>query len=139
MKKLVLFILLFLPITLFAPSDTVWLTIEQVKPINPYKPLAEAVSVVESNQNAFAVNEEEQAYGMYQIRQCKLDDFNAAQGTDYTLLDLFDVELSSQIFYWHCGQYSPYDFETIARAWNGSGEMTTVYWRKVERELNEQS
>ena len=135
MKKLVLFILLFLPITLFAPSDPVWLTIEQVKPINPYIPLLEAVSVVESNQNAFAVNEEEQAYGMYQIRQCKLDDFNAAHRTKYVLADLFDVSLSEGVFYWHCGQYSPYDFETIARAWNGSGEMTKIYWEKVELEL----
>jgi hypothetical protein len=135
MKKLALFIVLFLPITLLAPSDPVWFALEQIEPINPYIPLLEAVSVVESNQNAFAVNEEEQAYGMYQIRQCKLDDYNKANETTYILTDLFNETISENIFFWHCNQYSPYDFETIARTWNGSGEMTTVYWKKVEREL----
>jgi hypothetical protein len=136
MKKLALFILLFLPITLFAPSNPKEITIEQMKPINPHIPLMEAMSVVESNQNAFAVNIEEQAYGLLQIRQCKLDDYNKAVGKNYNLTDLFNTELSKIIFYWHCGQYSPYDFETIARVWNGSGEMTKVYWEKVKRELN---
>ena len=135
MKKLALFILLFLPITLFAPSNQHWLTIEQVKPINPYIPLVQAMSVVESNQNMFAINEEEQAYGILQIRQCKLDDYNKARGTEFVLVDLFDAKLSESIFHWHCGQFSLHDFETIARAWNGSGEMTKVYWNKVEREL----
>ena len=134
MKKLCLFLLLLLPLKLFGPKAPA-VTVVELSPINPYKPLAEAVSVVESFKNAFAVNVEEQAYGMYQIRQCKLDDFNDAHGTKYVLADLFDVCLSERIFYWHCGQYSPYDFETIARAWNGSGEMTKVYWNKVEREL----
>ena len=134
MKKLCLFLLLLLPLKLFAPEAPA-VTVVELSPINPYKPLAEAVSAVESLKNAFAVNVEEQAYGMYQIRQCKLDDFNAAHRTKYVLADLFDVCLSERIFYWHCGQYSPYDFETIARAWNGSGEMTKIYWEKVELEL----
>ena len=134
MKKLTLLITLILPLALFAPEAPA-VTVAELSPINPYQPLAEAVSVVESLKNAFAVNVEEQAYGMYQIRQCKLDDFNAAHGTNYVLTDLFDVSLSEGIFYWHCGQYSPYDFETIARAWNGSGEMTKIYWEKVELEL----
>lgn len=134
MKKLILLITLTLPLTLFAPEPPA-VTVVELLPINPYQPLSEAVSVTESLKNAFAVNVEEQAYGMYQIRQCKLDDYNAFHGTNYVLTDLFDVELSERIFYWHCGQYSPYDFETIARAWNGSGEMTTVYWEKVKSVL----
>lgn len=135
MKKLILLITLILPIELFAPVSPPAVTVEALSPINPYLPLIEAMSVVESSKNPFAVNIEEQAYGLLQIRQCKLDDFNRANGTDFVLTDMFNVDLSTRVFMWHYSMFDHHDFETIARAWNGSGAMTDMYWKKVKAEL----
>jgi len=98
--------------------------------INPYAKYWDAVKLYESGNNRFAYNEEEQAYGPGQIRQCKLDDYNLANKTCYTLLDCFRDEVSTKVFMWHCLQFNA-DIETIVKRWNGSGAMTEGYWKNI--------
>ena len=134
MKRYLLLLTLILPLNLFAPvSHTVMLV--EGSPINPYEPFFNATCIVESSKNPFAVNIEEQAFGLLQVRQCKLDDFNRATGKKYTLNDCFNPEISREIFMWHCSGFSPYDLESAARRWNGSGPKTKIYWKKVHQVL----
>jgi len=125
-------LLLIIPIKCLAPS-TVNLTVVVRSPIERYLPLYRAVAFVETHENALSVNLEEWAFGIIQIRQCMLDDFNRATGFNYSLFDCYREEVSKKIFYWHCCRYV--DFELCARRWNGSGKMTDNYWVKVKNKL----
>lgn len=104
--------------------------------INPYERYWKAVTHYESNGNIFAYNPLEQAYGPGQIRQCKLNDYNLANNTCYTLLDCFKYEVSTKVFMWHCLQYNT-DIETIVKRWNGSGPMTEDYWKAIQANICE--
>jgi hypothetical protein len=136
MRKLILFgILLFGNIELFAPvPDEIRLFV--FKPIQPYERLWEAVCFVESSFNPLAVNESEQAYGVAQIRQIKLDWYEKQTGVRYTLQDCFDKEISKSIFIYHMEQFS--DPVTAVKRWNGSGYKTEIYYSKINKYLNEQ-
>ncbi len=132
----ILLIFLFTPAPLLYAPESHTVAVGEPKPINPYQPLIEAISLVESSLNPFAINKDEQAYGLLQIRQCKLDDFNKANGTDLILTDMFNALLSARVFMWHCLKYDNHNFETIAKSWNGSGPKTEVYWEKVKEQLH---
>jgi hypothetical protein len=134
MRKLILFgILLFGNIELFAPvPDEIRLFV--FKPIQPYERLWEAVCFVESSFNPLAVNESEQAYGVAQIRQIKLDWYEKQTGVRYTLQDCFDKDISKTIFLYHMDCYD--DPERGVRAWNGRYELTHGYWNKIQNYLN---
>jgi hypothetical protein len=133
MKKIIpVLIMMILSARLFAPAERVFY-IEKPDIINPFIPLWEAVKMVETTNNPDTVNYDEQAYGCGQIRQGKLTDFNNATGKNYTLDDCLKESMSREIFMWHCTAY--YDIETAAMRWNGSGEMTIEYWKKVKKEL----
>ncbi len=54
--------------------------------ISPLQPLWEAVCVVESSNNYHALNTLEMAYGIAQIRQIRLDDYNQRTGEHLGLL-----------------------------------------------------
>jgi hypothetical protein len=49
--------------------------------------------------------------------------------------DLFNYKISEKIFLYYAAEIGPYDFERIARAWNGSGESTNLYWEQVKKLL----
>ena len=131
MKRLLnLLFCLLLASYLYAPARNE-LVILQPEPINPYEPLWRAVCQVESSGNPFAVNEAEQAYGLAQIRQIRLDDYAQRTGKVYTLTDCFDKKISKEIFmYFASGTY-----EQTARNWNGKWELTEEYWKKVKQHL----
>lgn len=134
MKRYLLVLTLVLHINLYAPGSHVLMLIEG-SAINPYESLFNATSIVESSKNALAINVEEQAFGLLQVRQCKLDEFNRATGREYTLRDCFDPEISREIFMWHCSAHGPYDIKTASKRWNGSGPLTERYWRKIKKHL----
>lgn len=136
MRKLILFgILLFGNIMLFAPAPyEVRLFVSE--PIQPYERLWEAVCFVESSFNPLAVNESEQAYGISQIRQIKLDWYEKQTGIRYTLQDCFDKDISKSIFIYHMEQFS--DPVLAVKRWNGSGRLTEIYYSKIQNYLNEQ-
>ena len=75
------------------------------------------------------------AYGISQIRQGKLDDFNRETGKHYTLEDCLDPDVSKEIYMHFAVKYGPYQIEKLARRWNGSGPMTDEYWKKIKKEL----
>ena len=117
-----------LPTVVGSPSPP-YLVMEEAEGYNPYLSVWEAVKFHESRNNCFRINWEEMAYGPGQIRQCKLDEYNNANGTHYTLQDCFVEEISREIFMWHCMKYN--SIETAVKRWNGSGPATEIYWNTI--------
>jgi hypothetical protein len=89
--------------------------------------------MVETANTPHLVNIKEGAYGISQIRQIKLNEYNRITGSKITLHDCFNEEISRQIFYWHCSRYN--NIETAVKRWNGSGPKTEIYWTKIKRYL----
>jgi len=133
MKRIyLLLILMILSAIIYAPGDRS-IILERPAEINPYTGIWEAVCWVESRHNAAAINPDEQAYGIAQIRQCKLNDYNQAWGSDHDITDCLDPELSRKIFMWHCAQYDNQD--EAVRRWNGSGPATYEYLAMVRSRM----
>jgi hypothetical protein len=132
MKKLLLILLVLMPAVLFAPTPHRAFLVA-LSPIERYYPMFTAVATVETQGNAFKVNILEGAYGILQIRQCMLNDYNRITKSNYSLRDCFSVPVSRRIFYWHCCRYR--DIETAARRWNGRGRQTDIYWQKIKQAL----
>lgn len=129
MRKIL--ILLLIPIRLWAPP---WDTPFPVSPPDPIRSVWEAVCQVESSGNPSAFNKKEKAYGIAQIRQCRLNDYEHHTGISYKASQMVDSSLSRQVFYYYALQLS--DPQAIARCWNGGPQglkkkSTLKYWRKV--------
>ena len=132
--KIVCFILLSFSLELSAPSEK-FLTVLKNSPIQPYKQLSFAIGMVETKGDTLAYNPLEEATGIYQIRPIRLIDYNKRTGNSYTRNDLFNYEISEKIFLYFADQVGPYNFEQIARKWNGSGHLTTNYWYRIRQYL----
>lgn len=135
LKKL-LFTLSFLlaGLRVVAPEENYFI-ISESPGIRPFTDLMYATAMVETMGNASAYNEIENAVGIYQIRQVRIDEFNRRTGTNYNLTDMFDPELSAKVYLYFASLAGPYNLERIARAWNGSGPMTELYWRRIKEYL----
>lgn len=133
-KRFLFLICLGLTLNVWAPKPY-YIEIEEGKPISSYDILINAIVKIESDGNTLAFNPLELATGAFQIRPIKLLDYNMRTGNTYTLDDMYDYEISKEIFLYHASKYG-YDFERIAKAWNGSGPMTELYWQKVKQYLN---
>jgi len=117
---------------LFAPAYPI-IAIVDIEPINYYDPLIQAIIQVESGGNVMAWNQDELAAGPMQIRPCRINHYNRLTGSNYTITDCFDFEISREVFlYFSHGK----DFETASKNWNGSGSLTETYWKKVKKYLN---
>ncbi|TFG43541.1 MAG: hypothetical protein E4H43_01585 [Bacteroidia bacterium] len=103
--------------------------------INPFEDLIYATAMVETKGNPMAFNEFENAVGIFQIRQVKIDEYNKRTGNNYALSDMYDPELSEKIFLYFASLAGPYNLEKIAKAWNGSGPMTELYWKRIKEYL----
>jgi hypothetical protein len=131
--KIVCFLLFVFSTRAFAPvRDS--LIIIQPDSIQPYKHLEQVIGIIETYGDTLAYNPLEEAYGIFQIRPVRLMDFNLRTKSNYTSTDLFNYQISEKIFLYYASQIGPYNFEKIARRWNGSGEQTDYYWERV-REL----
>ncbi len=130
-KLFLLFILISLTGKAVAP-DTDYLTIFRTPAIQPYTPLMNAIGIYETMGNPLAFNEFENAAGIFQIRQVRVDDYNRRTGHNYTLLDMFDNEISEKVFLYFADRAGPYSYEKIAKAWNGSGPRTEFYWKQIK-------
>ena len=121
------------------PASSERLSIDSIlaaeDPTERFQPLWEAVCMVESSNNYHALNTLEMAYGIAQIRQIRLDDYNQRTGEHLGLLQCYDENYSRKIFMYYAVRLQ--DYETIAKRWNGSGAMTEVYWEKVQGYLND--
>jgi hypothetical protein len=134
-KKIVFITLLLLSLSYRASSPSInGFIIYAPPPVEPYKRLIFAVGTVETMNDTLSYNPIEEAAGYFQIRPIRLQDYNRRTGSKYTTKDLFNYEISEKIFLYFADLIGPYDFEQIARKWNGSGDMTTYYWKRI-REL----
>lgn len=136
LKKIVaLTLLLLAAIKVFAPS-TESLVLVRTTPLEPFRNLIHAIGMVETQFDTLAFNPLENAVGYFQIRPIRLMDYNIRTGSNYTLTDLFNYRISEKIFLYYANEIGPYDFERIAKTWNGSGESTIQYWEQVKKVLS---
>jgi hypothetical protein len=126
--------LLILAFKVFAPSSRSFNVVRTI-PIEPFKPLINAIGMVETEYDTLAYNPLEEAVGYFQIRPIRLEDYNIRTGSTYTMNDLFNYKISEKIFLYYAAEIGPYNFERIAKAWNGSGQGTIQYWEQVKRFL----
>ena len=132
--KIVSFILLSFSLKVSAPC---WksLTIYELLPDEPYKRLVFATGMVETKSDTLAYNSLEAAAGIFQIRPIRLIDYNKRTGSSISRKDLFNYETSEKIFLYYAEKEGPYNFEQIARKWNGSGQRTISYWNRIKHYL----
>jgi hypothetical protein len=134
-KKIVsITVLLMFVFKAYAPSS-ISLVIIYTPPVEPFKHLIHAIGMVETKFDTLAYNPVEEAAGYFQIRPIRVKDYNKRTGSNYTKKDLFNYKISEKIFLYYASQMGPYDFEHIARHWNGSGSSTINYWNRVKKYL----
>ena len=136
MRKLLIVVFLFLTSAFqaVAPGSNGFIVFESPA-VNPYKDLMYAIGMVETKGNIMAFNDIENAVGIFQIRQVRIDDYNRRTDSNYALTDMFDPELSEKVFLYFASKYKPYELEKIAKAWNGSGPRTEYYWKRIKEYL----
>lgn len=108
--------------------------------IYPYIRIMHAVNMAEAQTDkvhfdTLAYNPKERAVGAFQIRPARLKDYNRQTGHNYRMEDLFDYNISKEIFLFYAYQIGWRNPQRIARKWNGSGPKTLVYWKKVKKWL----
>jgi hypothetical protein len=133
-KILLVSVILSVTFKALAPSRDAFI-IFSPPPVEPYKKLIYAIGMVETKCDTMAYNPVEQAVGYFQIRPVRLEDYNKRTGSNYKLNDLYDYNISEKIFLYYASNAGPYDFEIIARRWNGSGPKTFHYWDRVKKFL----
>jgi hypothetical protein len=135
LKKIVsVAFLLVLTFKVFAPASES-LTLIRTTHIEPFTSLIHAIGMVETQYDTLAFNPLEGAVGYFQIRPIRLNDYNFRTGSTYTMTDLFNYKISEKIFMYYASELGPYNFERIAKTWNGSGKSTIQYWEQVKRFL----
>jgi hypothetical protein len=103
--------------------------------VHPFSGLMYATAMVETMGNPFAYNVLENAAGIFQIRQVRVDEYNRLTGSKYLLKDMFDHTVSEKVFLYFASLAGPYDLEKIAKRWNGSGPRTEIYWKRIKEYL----
>lgn len=103
--------------------------------IQPFSALMYATAMVETMGNPLFYNELENAVGIFQIRQIRVDEYNRRTRSNYTLADMADIKLSEKVFLYFASRYKPHELEKIAKSWNGSGPMTELYWKRIKEYL----
>jgi hypothetical protein len=135
LKKIVLVAFLLLSaLRAFAPTNGS-LVIFTPAPEEPFKKLIYAIGMVETKFDTLSYNPVEKAVGYFQIRPIRVLDYNQRTGSRYSLNDMFDYDISEKVFLYYASQIGPYNFERIAKNWNGSGKITFEYWDQVKKFL----
>ena len=135
LKKIVsITFLMTLAFKVFAPADESVIVVRPL-PVEPYKNLIHAIGMVETKLDTLAYNPLEKAVGYFQIRPIRLVDYNNRTGSMYSRNDLFNYKISEKIFLYYAAEIGPYNFERIAKTWNGSGKSTILYWNQVKKFL----
>jgi hypothetical protein len=135
LKKIVtITFLMALALKVFAPTSESLVVIRNL-PVAPFKSLIHAIGMVETQYDTLAYNPLEEAIGYFQIRPIRLEDYNCRTGSTFSRQDLFNYYISEKIFLYYATEIGPYDFERIAKTWNGSGKNTILYWEQVKKFL----
>jgi len=111
--------------------------------------LLSAIMHIESSNNDSAYHRGEDAVGCLQIRKCMVKDVNRIlrrQKSDirFAYDDRWLRTKSIKMFDIYCKHYGLITAEEIARCWNGGprgmqNEVTAGYWKKVEKQIKENS
>ena len=122
------------------PYNEKALYIEFKPPIEPFKALSYAVSMVESSGDKMAYNAKEQATGLHQVRPIRLRDFNRRTGKSYKINDMYDPDKSKEVFLYYCCMNLYKGQEYTCREWNGGTgavkkRSTKEYYKKVLKYL----
>ena len=133
-KYVLVLVLLLITLNALAPSRQS-LVILETSPVKPYDRLIHAIGIVETGGDTLSYNPVEEATGFFQIRPVRLADYNKRTGKDYKMKDLFSYRISEEIFLYYAKMMGPYNYEKIARGWNGSGKKTYLYWNRVKKYL----
>ena len=128
-------LMMILSLKLLAP-DLHQTVIVKEDPVKPFQKLIYAVGMTEGRCDTLAYNEKEDAVGFFQIRPVRLNEYNDRTGSSYTMNDMYNYQIAEKIFLYYASAIGPYNFEKIARSWNGSGPMTITYWKKVNKYIN---
>lgn len=98
---------------------------------NQYEPVLNAIGWFEAQNNDYAYNPKEDAYGRLQIRRSsgRIERFNLATKKNYTYEDMYDFKKAREVFLYYARGKTQ---EQAARDWNGSGVMTVVYWMNIK-------
>ncbi len=131
MKSLLFIFFIFISIKVTAPDQDA-IFIYRPVPVDAYERLINAVIQVECGGNFMAFNLKEKAAGPFQIRPVRLRDYNLRTGNNRTLEECYNLEVSKEIFLYYARRTGYPHYELIARNWNGSGNMTLQYWKKVK-------
>jgi len=152
MKKalIVLCLLVSFPLIVIGPASPK-LYIRKSEPIQPYRAIKFAIGKVEVGKTMYfrignvnvsmqymdttAINQTEQAYGYFQIRQVRLDDYYEQTGIRYYLEEMLEYDKAERVFMHYAAQIGYRNPGKIARSWNGSGPNTWKYWGKVRSHL----
>jgi len=130
--KCLLILLLSMSVTRAPAPGLNVLYIVAAEPVDPFEVLVSAIVQVESLGDPLAYNPEEEAVGAFQIRPIRVLDYNQRTGKNIKIENCYSYEVSKEIFLYYARLTGYPDYETIARNWNGSGEMTTEYWKRVK-------
>jgi len=118
----------------FAPNNG-FIAIGKKPPYQAFSNLIYALGMVETGIDTLAYNPVEEAVGFLQIRPIRLLDYNRRTGSNYTSRDAYSYKISEKIFLYYASKIGPYNYELIARNWNGSGRKTFIYWDQVKKYL----
>lgn len=134
-KKILLITVLLVFVRLaFAPVPESF-TVLYSTPVDPYKELIYAIGMAETKCDTLAYNPVEKAVGYFQIRPIRVEDYNKRTGSNYKPEDMYNYKTAEKVFLYYAVKIGPYNFEKIARNWNGSGIRTYYYWNKVKQYL----
>jgi len=134
LKSIIIIFLSLFFIPAFAPDMKIGY-ICSAEPVDAYDRLIKAIVQVESSGDTLAYNLSEEAVGAFQIRPIRLLDYYQRTGIIHKLNDCHNFEISKEIFLYYARLTGYPDYEMIARNWNGSGNATLDYWKKVKSNL----
>ncbi len=134
-RKLIFMVCFLLMSFRVAAPETNSFIIFQYPDHQAFTDLMYAIAMVETMGNHLAYNEFENAVGIFQIRQVRIDEYNRRTGNSFSLSEMYDPKLSEKVFLYFASRYGPYKLEKIAKSWNGSGPMTELYWKRIKEYL----
>src|SRR5512133_974720 len=100
----ILFILL---TTKVIAPDIDTLVIAETRPVDVYERLMKAILEVESGGDTLAFNAIEEAYGPFQIRPVRLNDYNKRTGKKYRMRDCYRLSVSREVFLYYAKILGP--------------------------------
>lgn len=108
-----------------------WWYIPSPEKIMPYESIIRAVTLIESGNGKYLLNEKEMAVGWFGIRSIRLDDYNLKAKDNITHQECYQYKVGRKIFLWYASQIDYRDIKAICINWNGKS-IYNKYYTKVK-------